>query len=59
MTRATANDLLRIFERAGLRDPSLSDEDRDELFRLALKSTHGDSLEWLAARLAEERRDRA
>lgn len=59
MTKETAVELQRVLERSGLRDPSLSDEDRDEMFRLALKNTHADTLEWLAGRLSSERRDRA
>lgn len=59
MTQTTATELQRVLERSGLRDPSLTDDDREELFSLALKNTHIDTLEWLAARLSAERRDRS
>lgn len=58
MNLATAEELRRVLERAGLRDPSLTDADREELFTLALHNTHDDAIDWLAARLEQERINR-
>ncbi len=54
MNSQTAKALQELLERSGLRDPSLVDEDREELFFLAMRRLPDVDLEWLVARLADE-----